>query len=1587
MTDSLFAEPKADPSWEQSFAPPPPPDAAPSKDAAFTLAADPRPLETSSSSPADATATMKDAVQRDAVRQGDAVLASDHPPEAKADMFRGIAASAAKPGSVDREVAARNQIAVQHSDQELADKLMQQKSDLLIQKELNAEHARAALEHAASEQPSNETGRTVAEFTASAIDPSFYVRAAQVAKKYNPDFGFGSYIAPASVIAELQRQVSESDPEKSKAIVQDVINLAHSWSGYGPVDSHYGEWELLQTLLSNTDDNDRAGMGTNALAFLNLVPGVGAAIKAAKGLRAITGGLRAAGDVRMASIPEMAAKPANAGTPLRPTAEAARVPTAAPAAAPAMASDIREVPATTTEQTAKEGAVALKAARADARAELESAATIVQANKGAKGNAEALAEGQVRLEAARKKLSALNNKALEPGNRVFAVGGTSSRTFVAGPPKPLATEVIPGTAADALSRTTGGTQKLVEALSAADPKGVLATVGTSPEAVAGSHAIPSNTGFQPLVRGPVRMERPPYRTMFFGEDAGQKLANDFNAAPSLHISRSTTTEIDGGVTYDQAFGRADGTLYPDRTAAEAAVNSIEPGKWGEAGWRVEQEGTGYVLRVKGTRYLQLSDNSEAEKLVEGGPISLGIRKFLGKNTWLMKPLNSGSSIAAIITGDEAHALEKMRVPFDRLPKRSSERVQELLHSGDEQRKWFGPNDPEYVGLSEKERAGYDAIRQINDRHYHNTNLEYFKELHEGGYRYFEAGGAKGYGRVIGDSRGAREVLDLDSGHAVAASDVGRGQFVEFYHEVEAGAGNRYTIGFIPDGAEPLKALPRQVLNYRDGYIHRGYQNGMSWVSDKRSVTVNGVKQERELVLHTAPTLDQAEAVAANYRASGRPNVYARSDRARGPTTFQDLVDQGLSVTSRRGPSPILDINGQPHLTSVVDAIHSTAYDAAMTPGIRAWARVAAAKFNKAYGDLKVRFDIGNELIAPKEAHDQQRWAEAIQADRFIRRTLGVSKYQIAAVNSVVLEKMGNLVSKIGLGALGRDVSTGLKGTIHLLNKATSMLYLVYRPGKQFLLQQGMVPLYAGAVRYSSMSRAYRNWAMLVMGEQMPGTAAAVGKRLGMSGQEFKQMMSDYKAGAIGMTASEHPVSLASSYGRISAPGAITKLAERMTNTMKEWGLDAGIRNDLKAAWAVSYESWKTEHGKLPSLQVEHDAIAAKAKALSLNMDRGDLLPTQSGYLGAATLFMSQQFKMFGRLAMQDKIIPKSTQAYMGAMHLAVYGLEGFGATAFVKHQLDRAGVDYNKWPSELMQTLVDGVGGYLANGLFRTFDKEGTASDISFSNAIAPGNFLGTSTETASQGFLSMLKMGYAGNSVMAFRLPQAGVVTSMVDVMNLGWHIMGGVDLPLTDKAQAAGLQLLREFPVFSDAFKAHVALAREQSISKSGVPVDSATRGEAMAALVGIPSKSEKAINEIYTDLIGRAAKATPEERSDTMVDQGHATAKWMQQLLFNMHPDGVTPQNVFDLMQRHASAINGLDPFDRGTYLDTIQTDLMANIEPRSAQIVRQIWDGLNPKHQKLTLDEELPAYIRRQPDFDGKDVLLDNINAWLPKEQRR
>jgi hypothetical protein len=198
------------------------------------------------------------------------------------------------------------------------------------------------------------------------------------------------------------------------------------------------------------------------------------------------------------------------------------------------------------------------------------------------------------------------------------------------------------------------------------------------------------------------------------------------------------------------------------------------------------------------------------------------------------------------------------------------------------------------------------------------------------------------------------------------------------------------------------------------------------------------------------------------------------------------------------------------------------------------------------------------------------------------------------------------------------------------------------------------------------------------------------------------------------------------------------MVEGVVRTGQRIGLDVAIGIDKKASWLVSMNDFKQANGRLPKTQKEWDSVSGKAERLSLSQNASDNSVPVSGAASLYFQFMSQQFKMAGRLLGLEKGLTAREKIGMAASSFLFFGAEGYGAGLLAGFLMEKMGLDENKFP-EINMLLREGLNGSAITHAFRALDDEqGKETDLAFSGTFSPtnGGIVGLTPDTVMKMFL-----------------------------------------------------------------------------------------------------------------------------------------------------------------------------------------------------------------------------------------------------------
>lgn len=1088
-----------------------------------------------------------------------------------------------------------------------------------------------------------------------------------------------------------------------------------------------------------------------------------------------------------------------------------------------------------------------------------------------------------------------------------------------------------------------------------DPDLFLANAGTNRAQAVGTLYLPKPPSSPPppsVSAGAVppspRPYTPPSGLPFFDEfylspaeraNKAQQVEQGLRATFSLRLNDLVMEQGEGGAQAIVRIGDTAGTGFTDSVAAQT---------WGQQNLNVpfsvvkDQTGT-FQVEFKHLFPYQTDDIGEFVDPIRGYGIGKGSRFA----DWLAR-----SSTQAELNTVKAQALnQEIAEAFTKLTGDDSLRVQDVLLQGESQFKEFSRSDLVNMGLTSKEIEGYEATRRLTAKVWSVKNEAVHQALRAEGYtgelavdggtalvKEIDPASLVGAERLLNSST---RTVDLASGNKVSLAnlDLSKYRLYRFFEDTKSGYS--YGVSARTSAIPAITPLSSQVLKKIDGWMPR-YYNAPYFV---REVAPDGVTS----AVMTARSPSAGDAAVARLKAQNPGKEYRVfrasevSGEAQGLQDIAMLREQGLLVTSHRKPFALMDAEGGVAAINVNDSIQRMVSSAALQEGVGRWTTAMKIRFDNTYGKaLGFTMDLARTPIAPRDKTLEPLFNEAMALYNHVRLVNGLDSagpagQYVRGLRNSVSDFFYDFGKVKGLGTVGKWIGDEISGlnprAVRAMKSATFAAYIGLNPVVHGILQTSMIPTYAGvrhALPYMANGRFMVD-SLILQFSKDPLKIRQIAAAMGLRGRYVDDLLKDYNNSGLQQMVDNH-LSVLGTFGdqRVATASRTRRAMAAVFNASKAIGFDMGVSIDKRAAWLVMRNRAIKDGRTLTADELK--MVAQDAEALTGNLNRADpLFPTQ-GLLSLALQFQSHSLKMANRIVggvtggrIGGEVgISGSEQRNILLAALISWGVAGYGVNELVE-RLDTK----NGWnlPDDVKLALNEGINGYLLNSAIRLADEDGEASKVMVASRFSPFTQSGVLLTNATE--IAKLAMTMNWDQLEGF-LPAAaslGFTGRMLDASNFALSLAGVTELPPADRALIATGEFFRKFPLVSNSLQAHMAYNLGYKFDSRGQKVVEATKGEAIASLLGMQSYNQYAISQANTSIYGEYDPLSGEALSKELQAAANDTLAWMLPVLRRLGDGEIEWGYAAELVNSHNIAMRtGLDPGEWAYYRDLVARGVM-------------------------------------------------------------
>lgn len=1188
-------------------------------------------------------------------------------------------------------------------------------------------------------------------------------------------------------------------------------------------------------------------------------------------------------------------------------------------------------------------------------------------------------------------------------------------------------------AASSLGKSATGTEKLIKAANSEDGDAVLAKVGTDPASVINDHVVPKHGDVDYLDQNPLKpgerkvSEQPYYESTYFskGERAAAK-ENAFVSSPSLQLNQSWIDDVEGGFDYTGTYfasnGRPFRTMKDAKSAMDVTGVDFEIVKLRKGAWAATTKGS--------HDYSAVSDTATVIMGERAGGITSAI---LGKNIGHSQRLIHTSDTAVRITEKHGAKLRDMLVPYARLSGADAKAVDSVLDQGDRAGIQYTRSELLSKGLSNKKQlAGYRAAMQVSKEAWEERNALAYASRKERGHVSASGmvkGKAQAFSGALVDvaSVPVNKVLDSSTGMMVdiksiapEKSIINVSEGIEYWSKGEQKRKATYV------AVDTVRRLDRVQVVQRSGHINRTW-NAPAYVIAHVKTTVDGVEKVIRKAVGTAPSRSQAAKRAAQMNEGTLPDGVLKYDfkdanEYSGADTLAKLEELGMTRSSRRDDDLLWDTHGDVRMDTVTDSLNRMIQTAANQRGLGRWTETMIARLRNTTKDETLVGKSGElniNWVPSSEGFTKENSRKVKAIYDYVLRVNGLDKPTLNVHMAHMRDNMADFFYDIGaavrysgdgdssvskalarpITGMGKLIHTGGDPAIAFAKSSTYLLALVLNPVRQRIMQATMAPTYLaakGAGRYAMSGEWLAHQTALALNMSDIPAARKMANQLGVGGKDFDKIVEGWKELGYDAMVAGHMFSFGTvADGRIASRSRAGLAAEKVVEKIKRYGIDAGVTTDYRAAYLVSLNRWKMEHGKrFPRNREEWQEVGSFSSQLAMNMNRSDTLLSQKGWTSVALQFMAHQFKMSGRIMsgvtaalpgkaskiLAEEGFTRAERLRLGAYQGLMYGGAGYGVANFSGMLEEQTGVAI---PAEVKLAIDEGAVGYMGSKMFEMAVSPDDPVDFAFSETLAPANFVA--------GMVGAMMSGSAvtdGLHLTLDNIPATGMGKRFFESMQMGASMVGlpvySQEITNAEAWLAGATKVAQAIPFVNNIVRGMALVNTGQVVDSTGTPVMEAAGGAGLIrALTGIQTRDEKALQAVQEEFMGKYQATSEDGRVGALKEQAEGDWRWIESVVTGSKGNSEWDlTSSMKLIQDRADFMaRSLGPVYAEYYREVLQRkaeDLFTD-NTKAAKLRDNVQRWLD--NGNIMATQDLVDYIRNVPQFDGKDEIVKSVEHYF------
>lgn len=795
-------------------------------------------------------------------------------------------------------------------------------------------------------------------------------------------------------------------------------------------------------------------------------------------------------------------------------------------------------------------------------------------------------------------------------------------------------------------------------------------------------------------------------------------------------------------------------------------------------------------------------------------------------------------VPGVVAGDRAAGIQKQFLDrakefakmWKKLDKVQQDKVDEYIRVANEQEIPFSLGNIRTRGIND---AGVEVLsrwKQLQDTLGYLENLDVARSLRDKGWEMFEhrASDTRLLAERVGRSNeNVNQTLRMYDASTDTVITLKNSELDELYANGGSVMKLRQpsnlvgeNIAYIVNRNTPDAGFSRRIrdddriLNYRHGYYHVRY-------TDPYYVTKTDPKTGQTRVIARAENQRDAriEAQRLNDTKDGSSYDFKRDRADEATDNHIDLaINYGRSAQRVRGKrlervggsadKTLSDQGIESPLDSLTRSIGSISHRVSFRNVIDAEKRRWMAQWknlSKKPGMFPSSIDEIKDGPGATEARHAFRHLEHLQdgygnfVDDTYKAFLGaVSDITANSKSWAWVDKLASKGSKISPSTIAR--LTAFK------------LFLAANPIRQLPLQAAPGIVLVSSLNPTGWGRVLKNASFLAAWHRGVdfSTVEKIAK-FGMKPEATRDMLEAYELSGMSAAVNAH-VYLRDQVGRLADVNVAQKAASFLGKPLRiaqNAGFDAGEQTLMTLTWLSEYDRMTKKLGKTKLTGSERDAVTAKARALTGDMNKGGEMPYNSNSFSVLMQFLQTPHKISAGLMLGHRGLTRSERARVAAGYTVAFGIP---VLPFVNTFVDKI-VPPDQ--PETRDIITGGLTNMILNRFLSSLSGEQTRVDFS-------GDFQPWSLEPMTEFLGGLLTL-----NVQDFLMDRASIslVTGNGRIANFlraatDWITPGSYEN--VDEAKQVGLTFLQMFSGVSNTMKAMHIMNTGKITTTSGQVVD---------------------------------------------------------------------------------------------------------------------------------------------------------------------